>query len=246
LPGFSSQGIFLSYRRDDGGPYASSLQLQLSQHIPDVPIFMDLDSIEPGLDFADVIQGALDSCAVLVVLIGREWATLTDEDGTRRLDNPDDYVRFELKTALERGVRVIPVLLDGARPLRQQELPAELHKLARLNAHKLSYDRYKDDTARLLDLIQRVLADPKPGTVVYSIQISDPGPLTVGDTLTMYAAPLDQHGNQVAQNTTWFSSDPGVVTVDPSGQLTVQAAGTALITATAGGVSNRVIVTVAP
>jgi serine/threonine protein kinase len=158
LPGFSPQGIFLSYRRDDGGPYASSLQLQLSLHIPDAPIFMDLDSIEPGLDFAEVIQGALDSCAVLVVLIGRQWATLTDEDGNRRLDNPDDYVRFEVKTALEREVRVIPVLFDGARPLRQQELPAELHKLARLNAHKLSYDRYKDDTAKLLDLIQRVLA----------------------------------------------------------------------------------------
>jgi Tetratricopeptide repeat len=100
----------------------------------------------------------VNSCAVLVALIGRQWATLTDEDGVRRLDNPDDYVRFEVKTALERGVRVIPVLIDGAKPLRQQELPAELHKLARLNAHKLSWDRYQDDADRLLDLIQRVLA----------------------------------------------------------------------------------------
>jgi len=55
-------------------------------------------------------------------------------------------------------VRVIPVLVDGARPLRQQDLPAELHKLARLNAHRLSYDQYQDDADRLLDLIQRVLA----------------------------------------------------------------------------------------
>ena len=100
----------------------------------------------------------MKSCAVLVPLIGRQWATLTDEAGVRRLDNPDDYVRFEIKTALQRGVRVIPVLIDGARPLQQQELPPELHKLARLNAHKLSYERYPDDAARLLDLIQRVLA----------------------------------------------------------------------------------------
>jgi WD40 repeat protein len=119
---------------------------------------MDLDSIEPGLDFAEVIEEAVNSCVVLVALIGRQWVTVTDEDGARRLDNPDDYVRFEVTTALKRGVRVIPVLIDGARPLRRQELPEELHKLARLNAHKLSYDRYPDDADRLLDLIQRLLA----------------------------------------------------------------------------------------
>jgi hypothetical protein len=158
MPGASRRGVFLSYRRDDAGPYARSLQLQLSQRIPDAFIFMDLDSIEPGLDFAEVIEEAVNSSAVLVALIGPQWATLTDEDGGRRLDNPDDYVRFEVKTALQRGVRVIPVLIDGAKPLRQPDLPAELHKLARLNAHKLSYDRYQDDADRLLDLIQRVLA----------------------------------------------------------------------------------------
>jgi hypothetical protein len=158
LSGFSPQGVFLSYRRDDAGPYARSLQHDLKQRFPDAPIFMDVDSIEAGLDFAEVIEERVNSCAVLVALIGPQWAALTDADGARRLDNPDDYVRFEVKTALERRVRVIPVLIDGARPLRQQELPADLHKLARLNAHKLSYDRYQDDADRLLELIQRVLA----------------------------------------------------------------------------------------
>jgi hypothetical protein len=76
-------------------------------------VFMDLDSIEAGLDFAQVITEAVDSCAVLVALIGRQWATLADEGGRRRLDDPDDFVRFEVRTALERGVRVIPVLVDG-------------------------------------------------------------------------------------------------------------------------------------
>ncbi len=170
MHGVSQRGVFLSYRRNDAGPYARSLQLQLSQRIPDASIFMDLDSIEPGLDFAEVIEEAVNSCALLVALIGRQWATLTDEDGVRRLDNPDDYVRFEVKTALERGVRVIPVLINGARALRREDLPAELHKLARLNAHKLSYDRYQDDASRLLDLIQRVLAtageEPPPARVL--------------------------------------------------------------------------------
>ena len=81
MPGAERRGVFLSYRRDDAGPYARSLQLQLSQRIPDAPIFMDLDSIEPGLDFAEVIEEAVNSSAVLVALIGRQWATLTDEDG---------------------------------------------------------------------------------------------------------------------------------------------------------------------
>jgi len=158
VPGSSSGGIFLSYRREDAAPYARLLQYQLSERFPDARVFMDLDSIEAGLDFAEVIRDAVDSCAVLVALIGHQWATVADEEGRRRLDDPDDYVRFEVQTALMRGVRVIPVLVDDARPLRQQQLPAELHKLARLNALELSYGRYQYDSGRLLDLIQRVLA----------------------------------------------------------------------------------------
>jgi hypothetical protein len=158
ISGSSAQGIFLSYRREDSAPHASSLQLQLSQRLPGAQVFMDLDSIEPGLDFAEIIEQAVGSCAVLVALIGRQWATLTDEQGDRRLDNPDDFVRFEVQAALQRKVRVIPVLVDGAKPLRRQDLPAELHKLSQLNAHTLSYARYKYDTDQLVELIQRVLA----------------------------------------------------------------------------------------
>jgi TIR domain len=154
----SSQGIFLSYRRADAAPYVRLLQYQLSDHFPNVRVFMDLDSIEPGLEFAEVIRRAVETCVLLVVLIGRQWLTLTDEQGRHRLDDPDDYVRFEVQTALERGVRVIPVLIDGASPLRPEQLPAELRKLARLNALELSYSRYEYDSDRLLDLIRRVLA----------------------------------------------------------------------------------------
>ena len=157
--GFSSRGIFLSYRREDAAPYARLLQYLFSEQIPDARIFMDLDSIEAGLDFAEVIREAVNSCAVLVALIGRQWATLSDEEGRRRLDNPDDYVRFEVQTALEREVRVIPVLVDGTTPLRQQQLPSELHKLARLNAFELSHARYQYDADRLVKLIQQVLAE---------------------------------------------------------------------------------------
>ena len=158
MPGPSSRGIFLSYRRDDAGPYARLLKSELNARFPDAPVFMDLDSIEPGLDFAAVIAEAVGSCAVLVALIGHRWATITDEVGRRRLEDPDDFVRFEVQAALERAVRVIPVLVDGVRPLRQQQLPPELGKLARLNALELSLARYQYDADRLLDLIQHVLA----------------------------------------------------------------------------------------
>ena len=160
MSGSSLRGIFLSYRREDAGPYARLLQYQLAERFPDAQVFMDLDSIEAGLDFAGVIREAVESCVVLVALIGRQWATLTDEDGQRRLDDLDDFVRFEIQTALERGVQVIPVLIDGARPLRQQQLPAELHELARLNALELSSTRYQRDANRLLELIQRVVVTP--------------------------------------------------------------------------------------
>jgi hypothetical protein len=157
VSGTASRGIFLSYRREDAAPYARLLQYQMAERLPMVPVFMDLDSIEPGLDFADVIGDAIGSCSVLLALIGRRWTTLVDEDGSRRLDNPDDLVRFEIETALARGIRVIPVLVDEATPVRRQQLPPELHKLARLNAIELSYGRYQYDADRLLDLVRRLL-----------------------------------------------------------------------------------------
>ena len=162
----SSEGIFLSYRREDAAPYARLLQFQFEERFPGTRIFMDLDSIEAGLDFAEVIRDAVNSCAVLVALIGRQWATVTDENGGRRLDNPDDYVRLEVQTALERGVRVIPVLVDGATPVKQQHLPVDLQRLARLNALELSYGRYEYDADRLVRVIGRLLAAP-PGQVVH-------------------------------------------------------------------------------
>src|ERR1700689_31502 len=110
VPDVSSQGIFLSYRREDAPAYARLLKYQLDERFPGAKVFMDVDSIEPGLDFAEVIREKVDSCAVLLALIGRQWATLTDKQEQRRLDDPEDMVRSEIRAALERGLRVIPVL----------------------------------------------------------------------------------------------------------------------------------------
>ena len=153
-----ARGIFISYRHDDTGPYARLLQVYLRERFPLAPVFIDLDSIEAGSDFAEAIEAGVGSCRVLVALIGPKWLTLTDEEGQRRLDDPDDWVRFEIRAALESHMRVIPVLVDGVKMPRQQQLPTDLCNLARLNALEMSYDRYEYDTSRLAAVIQRTLA----------------------------------------------------------------------------------------
>jgi TIR domain len=153
--------IFISYRRDDAGSYARLLQVYLRERFPHAPVFMDLDSIEAGADFAEAIEAGVGTCCVMVALIGPRWLTLTDEEGQRRLDDEKDWVRFEIRAALERHVRVVPVLVDGAKMPREQQLPTDLRDLARLNALEMSHDRYEYDTSRLAAVIQRVLANRK-------------------------------------------------------------------------------------
>jgi hypothetical protein len=156
---FSSPGIFISYRRDEAGPYAGFLKEGLSRRLKNMKVVMDLDSIPPGSDFAEVIRDDVRSSAVLIALIGPQWATTVDEHGYKLLDNPDDYVRFEVQTALEHGVWVVPALIDGARLPRQLDLPRALHKLAQLQAFELTGTQY--NVNRLVELIRQIPEPPR-------------------------------------------------------------------------------------
>ena len=118
---------------------------------------MDLDSIEPGSDFAEEIETALRSSGVLIALIGARWLTAADDQGRRRLDDPGDYVRFEIQTALEQDKRIIPVTVDGTVMPRQKQLPASLRKLGRLSALDMSYARLEYDEGRLMAVVGRAL-----------------------------------------------------------------------------------------
>jgi len=89
-------------------------------------VFIDVASIEPGVDFAEVITRAVGSCDVLLAVIGPGWLTAPDEAGQRRLDDPDDLVRLEVEAALARDVRVIPVLVEDATMPRRKDLPEDL------------------------------------------------------------------------------------------------------------------------
>jgi hypothetical protein len=151
-------GIFISYRRSDEPGFAGRLYDRLAGRFGVDQIFMDVDSIELGLDFGDELERSLNSCRVLVAVIGRGWLDAKDDDDVRRLDNPADWVRMEIASALRRGIRVIPILVDGARMPRATELPAELAPLARRNAHSMSHSRFGADTLELISTIEQVLS----------------------------------------------------------------------------------------
>ena len=148
--------IFICYRREDAGYPAGWLFDQLTARLGADRVFKDVDSIEPGDDFTDVITEAVSSCAVLLAVIGPRWLAAAGPD-ERRLDDAGDFVRLEIEAALARGVRVIPVLVDGARMPRPDQLPASLAPLARRQAIALSHSRFSADLAGLLNVLDREL-----------------------------------------------------------------------------------------
>lgn len=115
--------LFINYRHKDASGYAGRLYDRLADYFGHDQVFMDIDRIEPGEDFHDVIDKTLKSVQVAVVLIGQHWLRITDKAGQRRLDNPDDWVRMEITALLERNIRVIPVLVGDAVMPQSTELP---------------------------------------------------------------------------------------------------------------------------
>lgn len=150
--------IFISYRRQETAYPAGWLFDRLEARYGEEQIFKDVDSIAPGEDFVERITTAVASCDVLLALIGDQWLTVADEGG-RRLDDPKDFVRVEIEAALARNVRVVPVLVDGAAMPEAEQLPPSLAPLSRRQALELSPQRFDFDTNRLLDALDKMVAD---------------------------------------------------------------------------------------
>jgi tetratricopeptide (TPR) repeat protein len=148
--------IFISYRRDDSSASAGRLYDRLSVRLPNNHIFFDVD-LDPGIDFVEAIETAVGSCDVLIAVIGKHWLLSSDEEGKPRVENPKDFVRLEIATALKHKNRVIPVLVDGALMPRSSDLPDDLNQLVRLNAMDVSHNRFNADFNRLLAVIKPVL-----------------------------------------------------------------------------------------
>lgn len=152
--------IFISYRRDDSSGHAGRLFDALQARFGRGHVFMDVSAIDAGENFVEAIDRAVRNCDALVAVIGDEWLTCMT-GGTRRLDAPDDFVRTEIATALDRGVPVVPVLVEKTSMPSAAELPAALKRLATRHAHELTDARWSYDVARLIDALER-LAGPPP------------------------------------------------------------------------------------
>jgi len=147
--------IFISYRRDDSKWPARQIYEALVRVLPRKDVFMDIDSIRPGDDFVEILERWVNECDILLSLIGPGWIGSTDsKTGRRRLDNPNDFVRIEVRKALARGIPVVPVLLDGAPMPDVDELPEDMKKLVRRHAEFIDYRTFDADVERLIKKLE--------------------------------------------------------------------------------------------
>jgi uncharacterized protein len=143
--------VFISYRREDSSGYAGRLYDRLAQRFGRDRIYRDIDDISAGEDFHEAIRKKLEQSDILIALIGPRWLAATDQDGRWRLGDEHDLVRLEIAAALNRNIRVIPVLIQGARMPRSNDLPADLAKLAERNAVEIRDTHFDQDLTELLN-----------------------------------------------------------------------------------------------
>jgi hypothetical protein len=106
--------IFISYRRDDAPASARLIHEQLTNWFGRGNVFMDVEQIELGDNWKEVLRQRVTRCDAMLAVIGPRWLAAAAGDGSRRLDNPEDFVRWEIREALKRRKKVIPVLVEGA------------------------------------------------------------------------------------------------------------------------------------
>jgi eukaryotic-like serine/threonine-protein kinase len=156
--------IFISYRRHDTADVTKRLHGRLENQFEPGSVFYDIDSIPPGVDFRKRLSGAVEQSDALLAVIGGSWLNATyregPKQGQRRLDDPDDYVRIEIESALSLGVPVIPVLVDGTTMPGDADLPSSLKELAFRNAAEVrlgpEFNIYVD---RLIKSLNELIKD---------------------------------------------------------------------------------------
>jgi len=150
-------GIFISYRRDDSQALAGRLFDRLTRRFGKDRVFRDIDGIDPGANFAEVIGERIGDCDALVAIIGSGWLEAKDAEGRRRIDLSRDFVRAEIAAGLAQSKLVIPVLIEGTPMPARESLPDELAPLADRNAISISDSRFDFDVGRLISAIDKVV-----------------------------------------------------------------------------------------
>ncbi len=158
--------VFINYRRDDSRADAGRLYDRLQARYRD-RVFRDVGSLEPGVEWHVAIERVLSASDACIVVVGPRWLSITDANGKRRLDDPNDTVRQEVATALANGMRVFPVLVGGAKMPSEDELPEEMKSLARRHALEITEQDFDEDVEKLARALDRTLGwapTPAPGT----------------------------------------------------------------------------------
>jgi hypothetical protein len=158
LEGMSGK-IFINYRRGDEPGFTQALLGRLEQAFPAERLFIDVDNIPPGEDFVRMLESQVAQCDAMLTVIGNNWLDAADERGGRRLDNPNDFVRIEIESALKLGKRVIPVLVHQARMPHPDELPEAIRPLSQRNAVRLTHERFRSDVQGLIKALQGAIED---------------------------------------------------------------------------------------
>ena len=151
--------IFISYRQSDTQSEASRLKENLEEVFGESNVFFDIETLEPGLNFALAIEKTIKQSKVVLVLIGPTWTEVKDENGNLRLFNDNDWVRREVAMALclnESGTIVIPVLVKNARQLSKDQLPEDIQALADVQWAELSIKRWKADVESLITVLKKI------------------------------------------------------------------------------------------
>jgi formylglycine-generating enzyme required for sulfatase activity len=157
--------IFISYRRADSAATCGRLYERLAAHFGKDAVFKDVDDIPYGVRFPDYLADKLKECRVELVIIGKQWLTLTTPDGARRLDDPNDFVRIEIEAGLRNGLIVIPVLVDNATLPHADDLPESLRELIEFHAAQVRYDPdFSTDVDRLIRQLDRWLGVTQTST----------------------------------------------------------------------------------
>lgn len=151
-------GTFISYRREDAAGYAGRLHESLERRLGATHVFRDVDTLQPGQDFVNAIEARLSACRVMLVIIGREWLDARNAAGTRRLDEPFDFVRIEVAAGLARpDVVVVPVLVEGASMPAASQLPENMQALVRRHAVSVRDETWDADVDRLAAVIEKLV-----------------------------------------------------------------------------------------
>lgn len=153
--------IFVSYRQKGTFMRAGRIADALVNQFGEQNIFQDKASLFGGANWKEQIEDAIKECTVFVAVIGPEWTEHKNADGSRRLDDLDDYVRFEVATALQREIGIIPVLVDGAGRLREEQLPEPMKKLAYIEPMRIDDNAWHEGISTLLKAIKKFDLDPK-------------------------------------------------------------------------------------